>query len=106
MDEQKHATNENDRAMAKYIAIVVRNAMEDFHARNLSDDQMKQLNPIIRNAVYTALHAVRRVEHSPGAKAFFEFQLRLIPQNWEEPELLEDYLATLALKDRESHGNV
>jgi len=26
--------------MSKYIASVVRNAMEDFHCENLSDDQM------------------------------------------------------------------
>ena len=41
----------------KYIAIVVRNAMEDFHCKHLSDEQMKELNPIIRNAIYTALYA-------------------------------------------------
>jgi len=28
----------------KYVAIVVRNAMEDFHCKHLSDEQMKELN--------------------------------------------------------------
>lgn len=36
---------------AMYIAMVVRNAMEDFHAKHLSDTQMAELNPIIRNAI-------------------------------------------------------
>ena len=40
---------------AKYAAIVVRNAMEEFHCKHLSDEQMEELNPIIRNAIYTAL---------------------------------------------------
>ena len=39
------------RYQAKYISIVIRNAMEDFHTKHLSDAQMKELNPIIRNAV-------------------------------------------------------
>ncbi len=46
-----------DQQLASYIAMVVRNAMEDFHCQYLTDDQMKELNPIVRNAVCTALHA-------------------------------------------------
>ena len=38
-----------DRAM--YIAMVVRDAMENFHHKHLSDEQMKELNPTIRNAI-------------------------------------------------------
>ncbi len=49
------AAAEYARNVAKYIAIVVRNAMEDFHSRHLIDAQMRQLNPIIRNAIFTAL---------------------------------------------------
>ena len=41
--------------LAMLIAAVVRNSMEDFHCKYLSDAQMKELNPIIRNAIYTAL---------------------------------------------------
>lgn len=37
------------------IAIAVRNEMEDFHCEHLTDSQMKELNPIIRNAIVTAL---------------------------------------------------
>jgi hypothetical protein len=46
------------RSFAMLIASVVRNAMEDFHVKHHSDDQMRELNPIIRGAVYTALDAV------------------------------------------------
>lgn len=41
--------------ISKLIAMNVRNEMEDFHVRHLSDEQMRELNPIIRNAIYTTL---------------------------------------------------
>ena len=41
--------------MAKAIAAHIRMYMEDFHCKHLSDEQMKELNPIIRNAIYTFL---------------------------------------------------
>ena len=40
---------------AKAIAAYIRSNIEDFHAKHLSDEQMKELNPLIRNAVYTFL---------------------------------------------------
>ena len=46
---------EKENYLAKLIAAAVRNAMEDFHVKYLSDKQMEELNPIIRNAIYTAL---------------------------------------------------
>ena len=75
---------------AKLIAIIIRNAMEGFH-RHLTDRQMKELNPIIRNAAYTALHVIEQSPHSPAADRFVDYQLRMIPPYWEEPELLEGY---------------
>lgn len=41
--------------MAKAIGAYVRLGMEDFHSEHLSDTQMKELNPIIRNSIYTFL---------------------------------------------------
>lgn len=41
--------------MAKAIAAYIRLGMEDFHTHNLSNKQMKELNPIIRNSIYTFL---------------------------------------------------
>ncbi len=78
-------------AFSKYIAIVVRNAMEDFHCKHLSDEQMKELNPIIRNAIYTAMYAYEASEKSDMSKGFVEFHLLSIPKYWEEPELLKSF---------------
>ena len=79
---------------SKYIAIVVRNAIEDFHCKYLSDTQMKELNPIIRNAVYTALYTYETSEKSKMSKGFVQFHLMSIPKYWEEPELLNDFRAS------------
>ncbi|RKY10631.1 MAG: hypothetical protein DRP56_00520 [Planctomycetota bacterium] len=78
-------------AFSEYIAIVVRNAMEDFHCQHLSDAQMKELNPIIRNAIYTALYAHKASEKSEMSKHFVEYHLLSIPTYWEEPELLKGF---------------
>ena len=80
--------NQERKVWAKYIAIVVRNAMEDFHIKHLSDEQMKELNPIIRNAIYTALYAYDKQEKSKKAKEFISYNLSMIPEHWEEPELM------------------
>jgi len=69
--------------LAKLIAAVVRNAMEDFHCKYLSDKQMKELNPIIRNAIYTAL--IKLDEDPNGMGAYYE---QFIPDYWEDCELL------------------
>ena len=73
---------------AKYIAVVVRNAMEDFHCKHLSDEQMKELNPIIRNAIYTAIYTYETHTQSDLSKQFVDYHLMSIPKYWEEPELL------------------
>jgi len=78
---------------AKCIAMVVRNAMEDFHVRHLSDPQMAELNPIIRNAIYTALYAMKHSD-DPEANEFMRFAERLIPPYWESPQLLANYPGT------------
>lgn len=41
--------------IANIIAMEVRNSMEDYQVKYLTDEQMQELNPIIRNAVYSAL---------------------------------------------------
>jgi hypothetical protein len=84
--------SEETRQFATYIAMVIRNAMEDFHCQHLSDEQMKQLNPIIRNAVCTAIHAFQNYEQTVQDKRFVDSQFRLIPSYWERPELLDHYL--------------
>jgi hypothetical protein len=87
------STETRERAM--YIASVVRNAMEDFHCRHLSDDQMRELNPIIRDAIYTALYAYGNYNRSVAAQSFVDFSIRLIPNYWEEPKLTHDFLKSV-----------
>lgn len=85
------ADNEIQKAMkhqSKYISIVIRNAMEDFHTKYLSDAQMKELNPVIRNAVYTALYTMRYFDASDRVKAFMDHQAMMIPEYWEDPVLI------------------
>ena len=73
---------------SKYISIVIRNAMENFHSKYLTDKQMKELNPLIRNAVYTALYTMQYYKDSVRARDFMESQVGMISVFWEEPELL------------------
>ena len=54
---------------SKYIAIVVRNAMEDFHCNHVCDKQMKELNPKIRNSIYTAIRIPPLVDSKILGKA-------------------------------------
>ncbi len=91
MHEPPKAEKE-DQQLANYIAMVIRNAMEDFHCAHLTDDQMKELNPIIRNAVCTALHAFNNYEKTDAAARFVDFNFCVIPKYWENPELLDDYV--------------
>jgi len=74
---------EKENYFAKLIAAVVRNSMDDFHCKYLSDAQMKELNPIIRNAIYTAL--VKLDEQPEAMCMIYE---KYIPDYWEDCELL------------------
>ena len=76
---------------AKYIAVVVRNAMEGFHSKYLSDEQMRELNPIIRNPIYTALYTTHYYRESANVKAFISQQSSMIPTYWEEPKFIEGF---------------
>ena len=87
--------------LSKYIGIVVRDAMEGFHHKYLSDEQMKELNPIIRNAIFTALYAHAISETSPTAQRFMSEKLARIPGYWENPELLQGFEKSLNDKSDE-----
>ena len=99
MQSEKPEALEEEKQFAMLIAMVIRNAMEDFHAQHLTDKQMKQLNPIIRNAVCTAMHAFNHCSTEAPAKRFIDYHLRMIPKYWEPPELLPGY-ARMWDKDR------
>jgi len=76
-------------ADAMVIAMAIRNEMEAFHKAHLTDDQMRMLNPIIRNATYTALVALKYLGKNKSCTDFVQFQLELIPPYWEPPTLVK-----------------
>jgi len=98
--EKATAISKQSREMTMYIASVVRNAMEDFHCRHLSDEQMRELNPIIRDAIYTALYAYENYNRSVAAQSFVDFSIRLIPKYWEDPKLTDDFLQSVKYFER------
>ena len=77
MDELTKCIINDKNLLAKTIAAFVRNSMEDFHVKYLTDEQMKELNPIIRNAIYTIL---QREELLLG------YFLTYVPDYWEDCE--------------------
>jgi hypothetical protein len=92
---------EDTRTVSTYIAMVVRSAMEDFHCEHLSDEQMKELNPIIRNAICTALHTFNNYQQVDAAKRFMDYHLRMVPSYWEPPTLQDGYVR---MSERDSNG--
>jgi hypothetical protein len=76
---------------SKYIAMLIRNHMENFHCKHLSDEQMKELNPLIRDSIYTGLYALMIAESSEKARELIDFTVLMIPKYWEEPRLIEGF---------------
>ena len=68
----------------------VRNEMEDFHVEHLSDTQMKQLNPIIRQAIFDIVSLTnKQPETEAGQKKAaqaIDWLVKMMPDYWEIPE--------------------
>ncbi|MDR0828792.1 MAG: hypothetical protein LBN95_01580 [Prevotellaceae bacterium] len=79
----KHRLRAKENYIAKLIAAVVRNNIEDFHCKYLSDAQMEELNPLIRNAIYTGLFYLLE-----DSDALVQHYSQYIPPYWEDCELL------------------
>lgn len=78
------ATNNN--YFAKALGAYVRYHMEEFHGKHLSDEQMRELNPIIRNAIFTMLE-----DMSNGRYFKISGLLRHnLPDYWEDCEYIND----------------
>ncbi len=80
---------------AKVIAMHVRNEMEDFHGEYLSDAQMKELNPIIRKAIYETLRQFYFLKKGTKKQRLVAIQsihrlFLLLPDYWEAPDLTEE----------------
>lgn len=111
-DFQKLCEEDFIAAQAMVVAMYVRNQIEDFHAENLTDAQMKELNPLIRNGIYTALTCLEMLKkpneitelQRAVADGLLSFQVMLIPEYWEEPELTEEFWRTYEQMDQGQEG--
>lgn len=96
----KIAVPENGTAQfAIFISKVIRDEIEDFHVKYLHDEAMSELNPIIRNAVFSAVHVYLLQDQNEAARKFVAHKLRTVPRYWEAPVLDEDMLWFLAQPD-------
>ena len=80
---------------AKVIAMHVRNEMEEFHCQHLSDAQTKELNPIIRKAIYETLRQLYFLKNGTKKQRLVAIQsihhlFLLLPDHWEAPDLTEE----------------
>lgn len=85
MKQQDFLNLDQTTQTALIISMFIRNEMEDFHCKHLSDSQMKELNPIIRQAVYDILTYLKLADTESLAQNIIDFQTMLIPSYWELP---------------------
>ncbi|WP_041368980.1 hypothetical protein [Nakamurella multipartita] len=87
--------DDNTARVATIIAMAVRNALEEIHGGgiedSLTDRQMAKINPIVRNAVATTVHAYFAPEDDVKAARWLRFQAMLVPDYWERPRIVDDY---------------
>jgi hypothetical protein len=86
---------------ARLIALHIRNELEDFHVKHLTDEQMRELNPIIRNAVLDGLVMFLGTAEGEGPLAtknaqFMGWLSLMMPEYWEPAELSDEYRAWLS----------
>lgn len=73
------------------IAMYIRNEMENFHCAHLSDEQMKELNTLMRQSIYNILRYLKLSSKTKNdaekihAKNVINLQIQLIPKYWELP---------------------
>ena len=78
--------NEQIQAMTKFIAMNIRNEIEDFHCEHLNDDQMAELNPLIRAGIAKALY----LSSNSSNKKYFDIMadiVKMIPEYWEDVDM-------------------
>lgn len=78
--------------LAMLGGIVIRNDLEAIHAE-ITDPTMRHINRSVRNGFYTTLRAAAAMDRSAVARNWVNYQLEMVPQYWEDPRLLEGYLA-------------
>jgi hypothetical protein len=74
--------------VAKCLALSVRNNIENFHVKHLTDEQMKELNPLIRNAIYSHFIMLSKAKKGDKfCKELLKTLERSIPTYWEKCQL-------------------
>ena len=79
---------------------IARNVFEDLHIKHIPDAAMKELNQAIRNAVFTALQALRATPRLSRARKYVNYHLHFIPKYWEPPQLLSGYVDSIDPKNQ------
>jgi hypothetical protein len=87
----KRMDDEQQRAM--FMATVVLKAIERARFKNIFNWRTPNLESIVRNAIYTALHAEATYDESAASKMFVDLVRAQIP-NWYEPAKLLQNLST------------
>lgn len=76
---------DNILTLKKVLATYVRYHIEEFHSKHLSDEQMRELNPLIRNAIFTMFEDI-----SEEINFKISGLLRLnLPDYWEDCEYID-----------------
>jgi hypothetical protein len=78
---------------AKIISCFIRGDIEDFHCEHLSDSQMGVLNPLIRNAVVSALYMIDNSDTQLGSLCVNSQMFLNMSEKWEEPEMSDSFIA-------------
>ena len=101
----KQKINKADKKLAMLMAHAVRNAMEDFHCKNLTDKQMAELNPIIRNSIFTTLVALNNQNYITP-KQYLQWHLSAIPDYWEDPKLIDCFSSQERWEEAEKRASI
>lgn len=93
MDPQQFASLTLNQKKTMIIAMEVRNSMETFHTENLSDEQMKELNPLVRRGIIKGLELWDELERFSETEEpngmltkVAALSLMMIPEYWEVPD--------------------
>ncbi|HET8669077.1 MAG TPA: hypothetical protein VFM05_00175, partial [Candidatus Saccharimonadales bacterium] len=84
----KKMDEEQQRAM--FIATVVLDAIERARFKNIFSWRTPKLDSIVRNSIYTALHAEATYEESAASKMFVDMIKARIPKWYEPAKLLQN----------------
>lgn len=73
--------------ITKIIANAINDGIKDFRGKNLSDEQLKELDPLIRSSIYNILSAFGYYDVDPLCREFVNQHLYSIPKHWEDVQL-------------------